>query len=318
MSTFPFPNSPEALPVASADRSLLDRVHRQLSDPGGDVDRALRDLYTHLSRWRERADQDAWKQAIEQQIRPHPLCELLHREPFTRRGFDKPRGYAGDAVLIDYVYGIPPHGAMDPAMDRIHRHVTSTPGARSVCQRRASAAAWIDAVPVRGSVLAVAAGHLREAPLSRRMAAGRLARFLALDQDDSSLAMIRADYGHLGVQAVHGSVRQIINGEFTAQGMDLVYSTGLYDYLGQQTAQRLTAALWEMVAPGGRLVVANFLPSTSDLAYIEAYMDWWLTCRTEVQMRDLFAALPQETIGNLVVEADSRTDIVYATAQRAA
>ena len=33
----------------------------------------------------------------------HPLRALLHQDPFTYRAFSKPRGYSGDAVLLDLV-----------------------------------------------------------------------------------------------------------------------------------------------------------------------------------------------------------------------
>ena len=62
--------------------------------------------------------------AVGRQILTHPLGELLHRDPFTRRGFDKPRGYAGDAVLIDYLYATAPPGQLEPAIGHIHRYIT--------------------------------------------------------------------------------------------------------------------------------------------------------------------------------------------------
>jgi hypothetical protein len=36
----------------------------------------------------------------------HPVCRLLHQDPLTYRAFSKPRGYAGDAVMMDYIYGL--------------------------------------------------------------------------------------------------------------------------------------------------------------------------------------------------------------------
>lgn len=292
----------------------LDHLYERLR-AGDDVDDALDDLYRHLSCWRARADEPAWRRVIVERIRPHRLCELLHRDPFTRRAFQKPRGYAGDAVLIDYLYGLAPHTALDPLGHRVHRHVISTRSARSVAHRRTGAAAWIDATPAGGRVLAVAAGHLREAELSRRLAAADLGGFIALDQDEASLAVVREQYGSLGVRTIHASVRQVVNGSLTARNLDLVYTTGLYDYLSRAAAQRLTRTLWDMLAPGGRLVIANFTPDTADFAYIEAFMDWWLIGRTRQQMRDLFAGLPPETIGDLRVEAPAGTDLLYATAR---
>ena len=38
----------------------------------------------------------------------HPIWQLLMEDPYTRRAFEKPRGYAGDAVMLDFVYSGPP------------------------------------------------------------------------------------------------------------------------------------------------------------------------------------------------------------------
>lgn len=148
------------------------------------------------------------------------------------------------------------------------------------------------------------------------MASRTLSKFIALDQDDASLAVVREAYGSR-VETAHASVRHILTGQFKARNLDLIYTTGLYDYLGRRTGQRLTSVLWDMLAPGGRLVLANFTHDTADMAYIEAFMDWWLIGRTPEQARDLFADLPPETIRELRVEAAANTDLLYATAHRA-
>ena len=37
----------------------------------------------------------------------HPISEFVYQCPFTRHAFEKPRGYAGDAELMDYITATP-------------------------------------------------------------------------------------------------------------------------------------------------------------------------------------------------------------------
>ena len=67
-------------------------------------------------------------------------------------------------------------------------------------------------------------------------------------------------YGRFGVETVHASVRRLLTNHLELGEFDLVYSTGLFDYLRQPIGQRLVGNLFRMLRPGGRLLVANFLP----------------------------------------------------------
>ena len=149
----------------------------------------------------------------------HPLRALLHQDPFTYRAFSKPRGYAGDAVMMDYIYGlgeaIPAAREATPLGRAIFQYMDSRPSAKAVRYRRRLLAGLIDRVAKRGnaSVLAIAAGHLREVELSQAVQIGRLREFVALDQDENSLALVDREYSRLGIRTQPGSVRQILAGK---------------------------------------------------------------------------------------------------------
>src|SRR5262249_18730203 len=148
----------------------------------------------------------------------HPLRDLLHQDPFTHRAFAKPRGYAGDAVMMDYIYGLGETGdaaqEATPLGRAIFAYMSSRPSAKAVRYRRQLIAQTIDRVASRGSarVLAIAAGHLREVELSSAVQQGHLDEFIAIDQDPASLAVVARDYARFGVRTIEGSVRQILAG----------------------------------------------------------------------------------------------------------
>jgi hypothetical protein len=96
----------------------------------------------------------------------------------------------------------------------------------------------------------------------------------------------------------------------------LVYAAGLFDYLEDSVAKRLIERMWAMTHPGGRLMIANFMPDIPDAGYMEAFMDWWLIYREEKQVRDLFSTIPASEIASLKVEFDSGRNICFVVAER--
>lgn len=60
----------------------------------------------------------------------------------------------------------------------------------------------------------------------------------------------------------------------------LIYSVGLFDYFGLKTGQRLVARMFDLLAPGGVLIVGN-MRRGSDLVWpLEFIADWTLNYRT--------------------------------------
>src|SRR5215472_11983854 len=148
--------------------SALDNVNQQLR--AGRIAGPLAELIDDLGERRQN-DPQSWP-AYARSCLKHPVCELLYQDPFTHRAFAKPRGYAGDAVMMDYIYGLgeAEQAARDatPLGLEIFRYLGTQPAPCAVRDRRRLIAGLIDRVSDGGgdSVLAIAAGHLREVELS--------------------------------------------------------------------------------------------------------------------------------------------------------
>ncbi len=262
---------------------------------------------------------EQWKEYIRSELRKSPIQDFSHLCPLTRRNFEKPRGYAGDAVMMDYIYGRSDHGtlsALDTTTEELYRYTTSAPASRAVRYRRRRVAGYIDeachAAKRDTNILSVACGHLREADLSREIQERNFNSFIAFDQDQESLSVVRNDYGRFGIETRAGGVRSLISGRTTFEdnSFDLVYTAGLYDYLDQIVARRLTSILFKSLKSGGKLMVANFLPDIPDVGYMEGLMDWWLVYRSDEQMMDL-ASETQEGISKKTIFHDPDDNIVF-------
>jgi extracellular factor (EF) 3-hydroxypalmitic acid methyl ester biosynthesis protein len=298
---------------------LLDRTHELLLHSDGDRDQvnvALDNLFGGLARRKFNVTPDEWQADIKA-CRSHGLLSTIHEDPFTYRAFAKPRGYAGDAPMLDLIYG-PEERWPEPDTTRlgldIYRYTTAAPAAEGVRARRAFVADLIDYATSEKPdqhILAVAAGHLREALLSSAIRRRRFGRFVALDVDEISLAEVQREYGPYGVETVPAPFISLIKNKLQIGKFDIVYSTGLFDYLGDNVGRRLVRTLFEMLNPGGQLIVANFMPGIRDIAYMEAFMDWSLIYRTRQDMVRLTSEIDESEIRELSVFAEDSRNIIF-------
>jgi len=254
----------------------------------GHVVEAFHSLNDALTAARAVATPEVWQRLV-QLARQHHLCELVQRDPFTRRCFAKPRGYSGDATALDYVL------QSEPKTKRPHEieaqlHFCTTQGAlaRGLRFRRDHIAGAIDAIafaaPRPITVFSVAGGHLREIERMRAFKAGKIARFAAFDTDSENLERVLADYARLPVAARPGTLRQLISGKHFFEDMDVIYVAGLMEMLDDGTARGLVRSLFTMLKPGGSLILTNFLESMPEAAYAETYMDWPMNYRSQLKL----------------------------------
>jgi hypothetical protein len=293
---------------------MLDSCHTKLLN--GNADAGIDGLASALCRLRSSMPTLAWEELISV-CRRHPICATLHEDPLTHRSFQEPRGYSGDAVMIDMVYD---HAAGGIQRTPISRYLGDCPAAQAVRHRRSLIANIVDKLggEKKPRILSIAAGHLREAELSTAFQRGQIEEWVALDQDDESLNECQRRYRGSIIRPIKGTVRQLLSGKLALGEFDFVYAAGLFDYLSVHVARALISNMFEMLKPSGMVLVANFAPSLADAGYMEAFMDWRLTYRSEQDMEALLAVLESNLASNARVFTDPWNAILYATAERSA
>jgi extracellular factor (EF) 3-hydroxypalmitic acid methyl ester biosynthesis protein len=301
-----------SLSLQESVATLLDHSQRLMRQ--GDFLAAFRLLGSPLSAlWTEARSSGRPHEMLEQ-CTSHPLHALVQEDPYTHRASSKPRGYAGDAVMMDFIYtGLPPAGTTDLGRG-IFSATTRVSMGLSVLYRRQLLKSLLDDTVVTrdcGRVLSVASGHARELEGSLATTALFRGEVVALDQDALSCAEVARVHAGGRVRAVHAGVRELVSGDLapTLGEFDLIYSAGLYDYLPDLLARRLTARLLQMLRPGGRLVIANFVPGGSGRGYMELFMDWTLVLRSEATLAEM-----ARTAGAAQVNTfhDPHRNVVYA------
>lgn len=307
-------------PHTSTAQDLFASTREQLEDL--DVIPAMDRLRAGLTELRHSLPSSEWRRVAHVEARAHPLIGQLHHAPIARRAFARPRGYPGDAETLDLVYGCGALPApMSPLGAALYGYELQMSAALSVRARREYLAALIDEVaaerPGEARMLSVACGHLREAGRSAAIRERRVGAFYALDQDLESLALVHRENGANGVNAMPGSVRTVLRGETKLRELDLVYAAGLYDYLDDGIAARLTEKMFGMLRAGGRLVVANFSDVTPEAALMEAFMDWPLIYREEEEVARFAERIPPAEIATSRIFRDAPGNVVYLELRRA-
>jgi extracellular factor (EF) 3-hydroxypalmitic acid methyl ester biosynthesis protein len=235
------------------------------------------------------------------------LWPFILGSAFMERTNLKPRGYAGDATMMQMIYDDRYEGAW--AFNKLmHRHPVQHPAAEAVRNRRVLiprllAAHHAQRKPNPFRVLSVACGPARELEdVFSNLDPGQIELTL-LDQDDEALAAARATLERIGqprkLSVVNDSVRTLLRDRTATERwgrFDFIYSMGMFDYLTPPVAKAVLARLYELLAPGGALVVGNYHVKNPSRFYMAYWLDWVLYYRTEEEMLSLATGLPGASV----------------------
>jgi len=237
------------------------------------------------------------------------IWPYLMSSAFLQRTNLKPRGYAGDAELMIMIYENAYLGTY--VFNKLmHKHPVETSAADAVRFRRnliprvlgEVLPAAAEGPPQLFRVLSLAAGPASELhDMVRDRADAERLDFTLLDQDPFALDLARetvrrveAERGaRLAVRYVQDSVRTMLRSRDLKRALgrhDFVYSMGLFDYLTAPVARAVLAKAYDLLEPGGTLLVGNYHVATPTRWHMAYWADWSLVYRTE----DAFRGLAEE------------------------
>ncbi|WP_419693610.1 class I SAM-dependent methyltransferase [Mesorhizobium muleiense] len=313
----------EAFETARVELALILHTTHQQIEQRKDPAEIIRRVTSYLSATRSKVHPEVW-QALIPVVQNHPVLEYFLEDPLTRWSHDKPRGYSGDAQLLDYIY-CDPHVAESVANaseigKALYMHTKDVPSSIAARERRDLLTRYVDKIATRNGpqteVLAIAAGHLREANRSAALQEGRLKRWVALDQDPQSVELITRDFQGTAVEAIDGSVRTVLTRGHKLGKFDFIYASGLYDYLAHNVAVKLTKTCLQMLKPNGTFLFANYAEGNPDAGYWETFMNWVLLLRSEADMWNIInASVDRNTVEAQVFFGENR-NVLYGVIEK--
>lgn len=231
------------------------------------------------------------------------LCGAeLDRSLLHERGRQKPLGYAGDYLMIDWIYTKKacPSGTGAFWDEFFHRQAAPTAVRNrkeyfinlfgQLCRQRGKGISVLNLAS--GSCRDVAEAIERTAPLSR----GSLFHCVDVERKAVEYASMLLQ-PHLPAVALQWQIASVFKFRTNRQ-YDLVWSAGLFDYLNDDAAVMLLRKMWGCVNVGGTMVIGNFHPNNPNRNYLEWCGGWFLIHRTGHDLTSLFlrAGIPENCL----------------------
>jgi extracellular factor (EF) 3-hydroxypalmitic acid methyl ester biosynthesis protein len=288
----------------SGDRAALEQdVARQLGPTTTSVLTSLFEKLEHAVEGLEEELVPAHTAFARRQLHPILLCS-----PFLYRCFTKPLGYAGDYEMVNMILRAPYEGgslfaklvnlwfwSQAPAV--AHRNRVDY-----LCEKLLHETSRVVMRGKRARVFNVGCGP-----------AGEIQRFLQEQEISSKVDFTLLDFNEETLQygssclkaakersgrdttmefqkrSVHQLLKESGRSVTRApdQLYDIVYCAGLFDYLTDAVCKKLTALLYDYVAPGGVLITTNVDDSNPRRLTMEYIMEWRLIYRSGKQMGEL-------------------------------
>ena len=232
------------------------------------------------------ADTVSWPQT-RAALMQHPLHSALMEDPFSAHSARRPRGYPGDAGLIDIIYDKAAPGQTSDLGRELFEVTVRFQAPEGVRLRRAYAEPLVTAAWQHGKrILVLACGHFREGNL---LIGQDISNITLVDQDPISLDVVRSNYGATANIEAANVFRFLRAAASRGDSFDLIYTLGLTDYLDDRAMRMLHRLAKACLAPAGTFLLANFMPDHLGTGWMDAVMDWHLIYRNEDQLQN-FAA----------------------------
>ncbi len=298
--------------VESVKSALFDIAYRLQKDPGQEIDPSLLSegeaVLDRFSGQLPHLVQDGLTPQHTTLIWGYVFKEVFPyfmRSRFAERAYYKPKGYAGDFMMMEWIYRQEPAG--DGKLGQLIDGWLLKQGAsQAVRNRRGLLKELLDQLcrqrlgqkrPIR--IMNLACGPSRELfDLLHDCDYSEHINALCIDIDPEALQYANQHVNTFSHQASVRFMRENVikwalgRAKHDIGPQDMIYSSGLCDYLDRRLLLALIRRCYDQLAPGGNLIIGNFAPTNPDRLFMNHIVYWRLIHRDRKDLMDVFAESP--------------------------
>ena len=204
------------------------------------------------------------------------ILPWMGQSVIMKRGFEKPRGYAGDYQSLEYLYDNKPvSSGIGHYFDNGFLQSELASAVRNRKDLMASLLLKTVSLSKKSEIkiLNIASGSCREIFDIQNKVPSKV-KFTCVDFDDEALAFSSNKLSRLNINFTKEDILSMIKNKDSVlpSGNDLIYSIGLVDYLPDKILERIVKQLYEKLSPSGEMIL-----SFKDRSRYDPIREDWLT-----------------------------------------
>lgn len=243
------------------------------------------------------------------------LGKYIYQSPFTKRSFEKPRGYAGDFEMMSQIYANDAfsNSLFGSCMEKAVQSFSEPAAVRNRSKYLAEKIIkTIKSTNGTLKFLSVASGPAEEVKIILPdLSQADLDRctFYLLDQDEGALQFAQKNIKeialknnkNINLQFMNRGIKEVISYGLNDEKFNLIYSAGLFDYFTDPIATKACKQLYNSLNDKSELIIGNFNIATTNWFGMLALFDWSLILRSEADLIRIFKFCEK----NLNIERES-------------
>jgi len=234
------------------------------------------------------------------------VVHLFTEAPFAKRAFEKPYGYAGDYEMMNMLYRDHREGSSLFAKAMNEYSTTEDAAVANINRIEFIQGLILDRMktskerPFRIASIGCGPAFEIHSLLRSDPSLGQHLDVALLDQDERSISHCERVLAPLAketsarIHFIRESVRRLLTTRDGARMLgerDLIYSAGLFDYLGDRAFRQLLTNLYSSLSTDGSMAIGNVASHNSSRWVMEYVLEWFLIHRSASDLESMCSDL---------------------------